>query len=54
MPFNQQEVGQAAHREDAPGPRHQVEKITFGALLDDNPRNLVHLYGQYYWAEDLA
>ena len=48
------EAGQAAHREDAPGPQRPIEEITFGALLDDNPRNLVHLYGQYYWAEDLA
>jgi len=43
-----------AHREDAPGPKRQVEEITFGALLADNPRNLISLYGQYYWAEDLA
>lgn len=44
----------AAHREDAPGPQRTVEEISFGALLDDNPQNLVFLYGQFYWAKDLA
>jgi arylsulfatase A-like enzyme len=43
-----------AHRDDAPGPRRVIEKITFGAILDDNPKNLVLLNGQYYWAQDLA
>jgi hypothetical protein len=31
-----------------------VREVTFGALLDDNPKNLIHLHDQYYWAEDLA
>ena len=43
-----------AYREDAPGPKRNVEETTFGAILDDNPKNLVHMYGQFYWAQDLA
>ncbi|MFC1713488.1 sulfatase [Candidatus Poribacteria bacterium] len=49
----EQEAQQAAYRDNAPGPKRQIQEITFGALLDDNPKNLVRLYGQYYWAEDL-
>jgi len=45
---------QRAHRNNAPGPKRKIEEITFGALLDDDPQNLVHLYGQYSWARDLA
>ncbi len=48
------EAQSLAYRDDGPGPRHQVETITFGALMEDNPKNLVYLYGQYFWAEDLA
>lgn len=44
----------AAWRENAPGPQRQVERITFGQLLEDNPRNLIQLYSRFYWAEDLA
>jgi arylsulfatase A-like enzyme len=43
-----------AYRDDAPGPARKVEQITFGALLDDDPKNLIHLFGQYYWAQDLG
>lgn len=43
-----------AYRDDAPGPKRRVECITFGALLDDNPKNLLRLANQYYWAADLA
>lgn len=50
----EREALQAAYQPHAPGPRHTVQEVTFGALLDDNPRNLVHLADQYYWAEDLA
>lgn len=50
----EQEARMYAYRDDAPGPRRQVEEMTFGALLDDNPKNLVRLYRQYFWAEDLA
>ena len=32
----------------------EVKEITFGELLDDNPKNLIHLFEQYYWAEDLG
>ena len=48
------EARQSACREDAPGSQRTVEQITFGALLEDNPKNLIHMYGQYYWAQDLA
>jgi len=50
----EREARAAAYRPDAPGPRRSVRQITFGELLDDNPKNLVHLHDQYYWAEDLA
>jgi hypothetical protein len=43
-----------AYQSYAPGPRHKVEQVTFGAVLEDNPKNLVHLNGMYYWAQDLA
>ena len=51
---SEQQARRAAYGEDAPGPRRSVDEITFGALLDDDPRNLLFLYGQFYWAEDLA
>ena len=44
----------AAFLPNAPGEPRDIEKITFEQLLADNPRNLVHVYDQYYWAEDLA
>ena len=50
----EREARLAAHRENAPGPAREVKEITFGALLDDGPMNLVHLFSQYYWAQDLA
>jgi len=43
-----------AHRDDCPGPHRKIEEVRFGSLLEDNPKNLIHLYGQYYWAQDLA
>jgi arylsulfatase A-like enzyme len=43
-----------AYRCDSPGEPRDVERTTFGALLDDNPKNLIHLFDQYYWAQDLA
>ena len=43
-----------AYRDDAPGSKRRVEKVTFEALLADNPTHLILLYGQYYWAQDLA
>ena len=45
---------QRAWQPNAPGPEREVEHVSFSALMRDNPRNLVHLNGQYYWAEDLA
>ena len=42
-----------AYRDDI-SPGRTVEEVSFGALLDDAPRNLVRLHRQYYWAEDLA
>jgi len=41
-------------RRMAPGEGGEVQEITFGELLDDNPKNLIHLFEQYYWAEDLG
>ncbi|MBN1642719.1 MAG: sulfatase [Anaerolineae bacterium] len=48
------EARRASYHEAAPGRAREVRAITFGELLADNPRNLVHLLDQYYWAEDLA
>ena len=31
----------------------KVEEVPFGAFLDDHPKNLIHLFDQYYWAQDL-
>lgn len=50
----EQEARASAHRADAPGPVREVKEVTFGALLNDDPKNLIHLFEQYYWAEDLA
>jgi arylsulfatase A-like enzyme len=36
------------------GDGRTVRQILFGDLLADNPRNLVFLYDQYYWTDDLA
>jgi len=51
---SEQAAALSAHRDNAPGLQRRVEKITFGQLLADSPKNLVHLFGQYYWADDLA
>ncbi len=51
---SEQKAEAAAYRDDAPGPERVVEAITFSDLLADNPENLIHLYDQYYWAEDLT
>ncbi len=50
----EEEAQAAAYRENAPGAPREVKTVTFGQLLADNPKNLVHLFNQYYWAEDLA
>jgi arylsulfatase A-like enzyme len=43
-----------AGREGYPGPTRSVEERSFGSILEEDPKNLVFLNGQYYWAEDLA
>jgi arylsulfatase A-like enzyme len=50
----EREAREAAYQENAPGPQREVRAVTFGDLLADNPKNLIHLFDQYYWAEDLA
>jgi arylsulfatase A-like enzyme len=50
----EREARLAAYRKNAPGTAKEVREVTFGQMLDDNPRNLVHLNDQYYWASDLA
>ena len=49
--IDKQQADQCAGWE-APGPRRTVEETTFGAVLDDNPKNLVRIEA-FYWAEDL-
>ena len=44
----------AAYLENAPGPRREVIALPFQKFLEDNPKNLIHLFDQYYWAEDLV
>lgn len=53
FPTEQEALARAYHKQ-ARGPQRRVEATTFGAVLDDNPHNLIHLYGQYYWAQDLV
>ncbi len=48
------EARKMAYHQNAPGDPRPIEEISFGALLDDDARNLVYLNSQYYWAEDLA
>ena len=43
-----------ASRGGRPGQDRRVEQTFFGDVLEDNPRNLVFLNDQFYWAEDLA
>ena len=50
----EREATSACYRDDAPGPPRKVSEITFGELLDDNPKNLIRINSQLYWAEDLA
>ncbi len=50
----EREAQQAAYREDAPGAKREIRAVTFEQILADNPKNLIHLFAQYYWAEDLA
>ena len=50
----ERQAQEAAYLPNAPGAPRKIEEITFGQLLADNPKNLVHLFDQYYWAEDLG
>jgi len=50
----EQEAQMSAYRDDAPSTKRKIEELTFGDLLSDNSKNLIHLYGQYYWAQDVA
>ena len=43
-----------AWQEEFPGTRREVRERRFGEILDENPRNLAFLAGQYYWAQDLV
>jgi len=38
---------------DGDMPPQTVRRTTFGEYLAENPRGLVRLQSQYYWAEDL-
>jgi len=44
----------AAYMSNAPGDLRDIEVVTFEQVLADNPKNLLHLFEQYYWAEDFA
>jgi hypothetical protein len=35
-------------------PQRDIVAITFGDILEDDSKNLIHWFDQYYWAEDLA
>ena len=50
----EREARLAAHRDNAPGSIREIREVTFGQVLDDDPKNLVQLNSQFYWAEDLA
>ena len=50
----EREAWAMVERDGSAGTAPKVEEITFGALLEDNPKNLIHLHDQYYWAEDLT
>ncbi|MDF1513931.1 MAG: sulfatase [Anaerolineae bacterium] len=43
----------AAYLQNAPGPKREVIEITYDSFLADNSKNLIHLFDQFYWAEDL-
>ena len=47
------EATKAAFLENAPGPRRDILAMSFDKFLADNPKNLIHLFDQYYWADDL-
>jgi arylsulfatase A-like enzyme len=51
---NRLDAEQHAFHPEYPRPDRKIETITFDRLGNDNPRNLVFLYRQYYWAQDLV
>jgi arylsulfatase A-like enzyme len=51
---SQRQAVSAAHLNNAPGPQRDVKVMPFHEFLADNPKNLIHLFDQYYWAEDLV
>ena len=48
------EAGARANNAGTRGPSRHVEEVTFGEIFQDDLKSLIHLFGQYYWAEDLA
>ena len=48
------EATAAAFLENAPGPQREVLSMPFDKFLEDNVKNLIHLFDQYYWAEDFV
>ncbi len=48
------EARTAAYDENAPGPQREIQPVTFGKVLADNPKNLIHWFDQYYWVKDLT
>ena len=50
----EQQARAAAYMPNAPGEPREIETVTFEKLLADNPKNLIHLFEQYYWAEDFV
>ena len=50
----EQKARAAAYQPNAPGHPREIEVVTFEKLLADNPKNLIHLFEQYYWAEDFV
>ena len=51
---SEQKARAAAYQPNAPGEPREIEVVTFEKLLADNPKNLIHLFEQYYWAEDFV
>jgi arylsulfatase A-like enzyme len=50
----EREATMAAFCDNAPGSQRMIVALPFHKFLEDNPKNLLHLFDQYYWAEDLV
>ena len=50
----EREAREAAYQPNAPGGPREIEVVSFEKLLADNPKNLIHLFAQFYWAEDFV